>query len=71
MEHYTRVNWRSEWPRNWRIEPQTVYLVKIDGHTKFQSTSYRDAFEYVIAARADFRRRGIHDGGHVQMTVQS
>ena len=71
MERLTRENWRPEWPHNWSIEPTIVYLVKIDGYTKFQSTSYRDAFEYVMAARADFRRRGIHDGGHVQMVMQN
>lgn len=33
------------------IEPQVIYLVKVNGFTKFQSNNYLEALEYVLNLR--------------------
>lgn len=70
MKRCTRDNWKPEWPRDWHIEPTIVYLVKIDGFTKYQTTNYLEAIGYVIHARADLRRKGKPDEGRIKMSME-
>lgn len=51
------------------IEPTIVYLVKIDGHTKFATMDYDLALAYVMNERAKFGWSNVDGYKRVKLTM--
>ena len=52
------------------IQPTVMYLVQVDGHTKYMSKVYSEVFSYVMALRASMGWQNVDQHKRVRISVQ-
>ena len=52
------------------VQPTIMYLVQVDGHTKYMSKEYTEAFSYVLGLRASMGWRNVGQHKRIKITVE-
>ena len=52
------------------IQPTIMYLVQVDGHTKYMSKEYSEAFSYLMGVRASMGWQNVDQHKRVKLTME-
>lgn len=52
------------------IQPTIMYLVQVDGHTKYMSKDYTEAFSYVMGVRASMGWKNVDQHKRIKITME-
>lgn len=53
-----------------KIQPTTMYLVQVDGHTKYMTSEYKEAFSYLMGIRASMGWQDVEQYRRAKLTVK-